>query len=297
MPSSPTDSPPQPRHVLSREVNWITLDEEKLHGRLSDQVPINFYVKYLIEDRGSLVGRCTRVWCVYQEVSESDPVLDRYRNELSKANRVLKGPYALKIYNADMFSEAYEQDILVKAMNIHRTKPLDGVLLPTHVWHLGDILFLVRGLTEDERPPTIPLDKMKNRQEVLTISALKRTLSQFEAVEEFYHVIIGVLRGIESLEAIDIIHRDISFGNIIINKEIYCDTDKDFEWIDIDLCGQPARVALVRRETIDIGVSGGLHDLDMAAYIPKTAFYQEDIYPSTLAPPVSFCSISLYLLD
>ncbi|KAG6883731.1 hypothetical protein C0993_004266, partial [Termitomyces sp. T159_Od127] len=281
MPFSPTDSPHQPRHLVSREVNWITLDEEELHGRLSDQVPTNFYVKYLIEDQGSLVGRCTRVWCVYQEVLESDPLLDRYRNELSKGNHVLKGPYALKIYNADMFSEAYEQDILVKAMDIHRSKPLDGVF----VWHLGDILFLVRGLAEDERPPTIPLDKMENRQEVFTISALKRTLSQFETVEEFYHVIIGVLQGIESLEAIDIIHRDISFGNIIINEEIYCDTDKAFEWIDVDLDGQRARVALVRRETVDIGASGGLHDLDMASYILKTVLTREEIFPSTSAPP------------
>ncbi|KAG6893713.1 hypothetical protein C0992_008945, partial [Termitomyces sp. T32_za158] len=58
----------------------------------------------------------------------------------------------------------------------------------------GDILFLVRGLTQDERPTNIPLDKMKNRREVFTISALKRTLSQFETVEEFYHVLIGVLQ-------------------------------------------------------------------------------------------------------
>ncbi|KAG6894398.1 hypothetical protein C0992_006273 [Termitomyces sp. T32_za158] len=132
IPSSPTDPPPQPRRIVSREVNWITLDEGKLHGQhLSDRAPANFYVKYLVEDRGSLVGRCTRVWCVYQEVFESDPLLDRYQNELSKRNRVMKGPYALKIYNADMFTEAYEQDVLLKAMNIHQSKPLDGVLLPT----------------------------------------------------------------------------------------------------------------------------------------------------------------------
>ncbi|KAG6893186.1 hypothetical protein C0992_010979 [Termitomyces sp. T32_za158] len=132
IPSSPTDPPPQPRRVVSREVNWITLDEGKLHGQhLSDRAPANFYVKYLVEDRGSLAGRCTRVWCVYQEVFESDPLLDRYQNKLSKGKRVMKGPYALKIYNADMFTEAYEQDILVKAMNIHQSTPLDGVLLPT----------------------------------------------------------------------------------------------------------------------------------------------------------------------
>ncbi|KAG6894109.1 hypothetical protein C0992_007464 [Termitomyces sp. T32_za158] len=284
IPSSPTDPPPQPRRVVSREVNWITLDEGKLHGQhLSDRAPANFYVKYLVEDRGSLAGRCTRVWCVYQEVFESDPLLDRYQNKLSKGKRVMKGPYALKIYNADMFTEAYEQDILVKAMNIHQSTPLDGVLLPTHVWHLGDILFLVRGLTQDERPPKIPLDKMKNRQEVFTISAFKRTLSQFETVEEFYHVLIGVLRGIESLQAINIIHRDISFGNIIIDKEIYCGTDKEFELIDVD--GQDGPVALVRRETVDIGARGGLHDLDMAAYIPKAVFVQKLGIPSLDVPP------------
>ncbi|KAG6871741.1 hypothetical protein C0992_010386, partial [Termitomyces sp. T32_za158] len=183
----------------------------------------------------------------------------------------MKGPYALKIYNADMFTEAYEQDILVKAMTVHQSKPLAGVLLPTHVWHLGDILFLVRGLTQDERPPNIPLHKMKNRQEIVTISAFKRTLSQFETVEEFYHVLIGVLQGIESLRAIKIMHRDISFGNIIINEEIYCESDKEFELIDVD--GQDAPVALIRRARVDIGVRGGLHDLDMAAYIPETAFF------------------------
>ncbi|KAG6876808.1 hypothetical protein C0992_011706, partial [Termitomyces sp. T32_za158] len=82
---------------------------------------------------------------------------------------------------------------------------------------------------------------------------------------------------IESLQAINIIHRDISFGNIIIDKEIYCGTDKEFELIDVD--GQDGPVALVRRETVDIGAGGGLHDLDMAAYIPKTAFVRKSNIP------------------
>ncbi|KAG6870615.1 hypothetical protein C0992_012871, partial [Termitomyces sp. T32_za158] len=68
IPSTPTNSPDPPKCLTFRQVNWITLDKEKLHGhRLSDPTPTNFYVKHLIEDRGSLVGRCTRVWCVYQE--------------------------------------------------------------------------------------------------------------------------------------------------------------------------------------------------------------------------------------
>ncbi|KAG6876804.1 hypothetical protein C0992_011702, partial [Termitomyces sp. T32_za158] len=88
---------------------------------------------------------------------------------------------------------------------------------------------------------------------------------------------------IESLQAVNIIHRDISFGNIIIDKEIYCDTDKEFELIDVD--GQDGPVALVRRETVDIGARGGLHDLDMAAYIPKTAFVHKLDVPSFSVPP------------
>ncbi|KAG6882849.1 hypothetical protein C0992_010498 [Termitomyces sp. T32_za158] len=139
---------------------------------------------------------------------------------------------------------------------------------------------------------------MKNRQEVVTISALKRTLSQFRTVEEFYHAVIGVLQGIESLEAIDIIHRDISFGNIIINEEVYCDTDKEFQLIYVDLEDRKrACVALIRRESVDIGVKGGLHDLDSAAYIPKTVFmYRRDRPSRHVPPPVSSFLGSLYVL-
>ncbi|KAG6869432.1 hypothetical protein C0995_003122, partial [Termitomyces sp. Mi166 len=62
IPSTPTSSPALPKRFTHREVNWITLDKESLHGRPpSDDTPTTFYVKYLIEDRGSLVGRCTRV--------------------------------------------------------------------------------------------------------------------------------------------------------------------------------------------------------------------------------------------
>ncbi|KAG6897971.1 hypothetical protein C0993_007202 [Termitomyces sp. T159_Od127] len=152
IPSTPTKSPDPPQCLTFREVNWIILHEGKLHGQhLSNRAPTIFYVKHLIEDRGSLVGRCTRVWCVYQEVLNSDPILDRYRNVLPAGSCVMKGPYALKAYNADMFSEAYEQDILVKSMDLHRLKPFDGVLLPTQydgcvtIPHLG-LIFLMQCL-------------------------------------------------------------------------------------------------------------------------------------------------------
>ncbi|KAG6892477.1 hypothetical protein C0993_003728, partial [Termitomyces sp. T159_Od127] len=148
------------------------------------------------------------------------------------------------------------------------------------VWHFGEVLTLVRGLTQNQCPSTNPSDKIKNFQEVFTVSVLKRTLSQFETVEEFYGAIIGVLQGIESLEAIKIIHRDISFGNIILNKEVYCDTDRAFEWINVyGVDSQRCSVALIRREPVDIGTCGGLHDLDMAAYLPETAFIDKEKWP------------------
>ncbi|KAG6855199.1 hypothetical protein C0995_006732, partial [Termitomyces sp. Mi166 len=78
---------------------------------------------------------------------------------------------------------------------------------------------------------------------------------------------------IESLEAINI-------GNIILNDEIYRDTDKECEWIDTEQKnGQQARIALIRRDSVDTGTHGGLHDLDMAAYIPKMTFEIESSIP------------------
>ncbi|KNZ77649.1 hypothetical protein J132_04684 [Termitomyces sp. J132] len=281
IPSTPTKYPHQPKQFTSREVNWITLDKEKLHGRPpSDKTPTTFYVKYLVEDRGSLIGRCTRVWCVYQEVFKSDSILEKY--EVPKDSRVFKGPYALKAYNADIYSEAYEQDILFKVMN--HPDPIKGVLMPTDVWYLGQVLTLVRGLTQEECPQAIDPNKVNHRQEIFTVSAFKRTLSQFETMKEFYEAIIGVLQAIAFLESLGIIHRDISFGNIILNEEIYCDTDKECQWIEVEWDARPARVALIRREFVDIHTIGGLHDLDMAAYIPKTLYTLDSPTISFMTP-------------
>ncbi|KAG6874823.1 hypothetical protein C0992_006416 [Termitomyces sp. T32_za158] len=170
------------------------------------------------------------------------------------------------------------------------------------VWHLGEILTLVRDMTQAKCP--IPVLKLKNRQEVFTLSPLKRMLAQFETVEEFYGAIIGVLQGqphinllnfvtssslgIESLQDLEIIHCDISFGNIILDEEIYRETDKVVQWIDVDQeDNRRGRIALVRRERVDIGAIGGLHDLDVAAYIPGTVFPWKSRKPPVSRPPES----------
>ena len=51
----------------------------------------------------------------------------------------------------------------------------------------------MRGLTEDECPRDIPV---KRREEIFSLSPLKRTLSQFETMEEYYGAIIGVCQGL-----------------------------------------------------------------------------------------------------
>ncbi|KAG6871328.1 hypothetical protein C0995_005991 [Termitomyces sp. Mi166 len=244
--STPSGSPSPPQRFTYREVDWITLDKESLHGQFpSDDAPTLFYVKYLIKDGGSLVGRCTRVWCVYQEST---------------------------------MPAAYEQDILADVMN--RQKTPQGVLLPTHVWHLGEILTLVRG-------PTQAPSKVKNRQEIFTISPLKRTLSQFATAEEFYGAIIGALRAIDSFEATNVIHRDVSFGDITLNPETCVATDEECQSVIVDLNGKTIRIVLIRRDPFDIGTVGGLHDLDMAACTPEPQLEERklpDILESSEAP-------------
>ena len=126
---SPT-YPSRPKYFTSREVNWIVIDDKPRlsrtsHGTFTGETRTTFYVKYLVEDRGSLVGRCTRVWCVYQEVTESDPIV--IQHQIPKGRRIFQGPYALKVYNADIYTEAYEKNILAEVMN----NPIRGVLLPT----------------------------------------------------------------------------------------------------------------------------------------------------------------------
>ncbi|KAG5636590.1 hypothetical protein DXG03_004707, partial [Asterophora parasitica] len=85
--------PPEPQQYRYREANFINLSPLNLHAGTSAAPPSIFYVKHLIEDRGSLVGRSTRIWCVYQE--DPDENL-RKEHCLPSSEPVYVGPYALK---------------------------------------------------------------------------------------------------------------------------------------------------------------------------------------------------------
>ncbi|KAJ7890517.1 hypothetical protein B0H14DRAFT_2689621 [Mycena olivaceomarginata] len=101
-----------------RTVRFITLDGgDKIHyPKNSDIACIRYYVRYLVQDNGSLVGRCPRIFCVSREDEGTDDKTARF-----------VGPYALKIYYADHASECYRDDLIGEA----RREEVKNVLLPT----------------------------------------------------------------------------------------------------------------------------------------------------------------------
>ncbi|KAG5635123.1 hypothetical protein H0H81_012383 [Sphagnurus paluster] len=254
---------PYPTRYFHVELNTITLDHSKIHtGPHNAAQHTHYYVKYLLEDRGSLVGRCTRIWCVYEELTGVEKAELAEEHQLDDAQPIFLGPYALKIYTADIHTEAYTQEIFKKVSG----KNIPCVLLPKRVWYVGKVLDVVRDLSEDDKINGVTL---RDREEIFTVSDLKRTLDQFANPYEFYGAIIGVLKGIEALADIGIMHRDISPGNIVLDDELEVGSQglvQDVE-IALDDKNKAEKVILLRRNPVKLGDVGGLHDLDMASSI------------------------------
>ncbi|KAF5372345.1 hypothetical protein D9615_009309 [Tricholomella constricta] len=267
--------PPLPAKYRFKEVNFITLENSKRHlpeSLVSTETHTRYYTKYLLEDRGSLVGRCTRIWCAYREVSGSERESLASVHKIDPDVPILIGPYALKFYCADIHTDTYTQDILKVAQKAQDAGIIKHVLLPTDVWYLGKISDVVRNskIVATKHENTL-FDSIKDREETVTISAFKRTLAQFETGYEFYGAIIGVLKAIGELQDAGLIHRDISFGNIVLSDEKYANPDKKCESVNVDFGdGNSVEAVLVRRQSAPMPSSGGLHDLDMAASIPKS---------------------------
>ncbi|KAF5372297.1 hypothetical protein D9615_009302 [Tricholomella constricta] len=276
-----TRYPAPPAKYRFREVNFVTLENSKRHlpePSVSSENHTRYYTKYLLEDRGSLVGRCTRIWCAYREVCGSEKESLASVHKIDPDMPIFIGPYALKFYCADIQSEAYAKDILKVAQKAQDAGIIKHVLLPTDVWYLGKISDVVRNskivATKHENAL---FDSIKDREETVTVSAFKRTLAQFETGYEFYGAIIGVLKAIGELQDAGLIHRDISFGNIVLSDEKYANPDKKCESVNVDFGdGNSVEAMLVRRQSAPMPSSGGLHDLDMAASIPKSVPKLED---------------------
>jgi hypothetical protein len=83
-----------------------------------DSPPARYFVHQLLEDRGSLVGRCSRLFVVSRQQD--------YSPEVNSSNLIFEGPYVLKVYYADMASSCV-RDQIVEQINKHG---ICGVLLP-----------------------------------------------------------------------------------------------------------------------------------------------------------------------
>ncbi|KAF5372366.1 hypothetical protein D9615_009256 [Tricholomella constricta] len=271
--SSSTRDPLPPAKYRFREVNFVTLENSKRHlpeSPVSTETHTRYYIKYLLEGRASLVGRCARVWCAYREVSGSERESLASVHKINPDIPILIGPYALKLYCADIHTETYTQDILRVAQKAQDEGIIQHVLLPTDVWYLGKISEVVRNSKSIGIKPENTGCDIKDREEIITITAFKRTLDQFETGYEFYGAIIGVLKAIGELQDAGLIHRDISMGNIILSDEKYANPDKS-EHVNVDFGnGKLVEAALVRRQSAPMPSAGGLHDLDLATFIPKS---------------------------
>jgi hypothetical protein len=185
-------------------VRFITLDGgDKIHyPKNSDIACIRYYVHYLVQDDGSLVGRCPRIFCVSREDEGTDDKTARF-----------VGPYALKIYYADHASECYRDDLIGEA----RREEVKNVLLPTwfvvvltiarvmltpfvgREWRYGDALSM-RGFGSDVllqyiNGNVVVPNVASNREEVFAQSDLKRVLVQCSGRREFAKAFIDYTKG------------------------------------------------------------------------------------------------------
>ncbi|KAJ7883000.1 hypothetical protein B0H14DRAFT_1450147 [Mycena olivaceomarginata] len=162
---------------LHRTVRFIMLRGNHLYYSQDGTRPdTRFYVHHLVQDSGSLVGRCARIFCVSRETESEGDV----RNFI--------GPYALKLYNADCESDCFKDDLIQLA----RDGQAKNVLLPTWEWYYSDTLS-ARGFppevvkTYTDAQAAVP-SVTSNWQEVFAQSDLKRLLVQsanYEFVKAF----------------------------------------------------------------------------------------------------------------
>ncbi|KAG6918213.1 hypothetical protein DXG01_015806 [Tephrocybe rancida] len=225
-----------------REVNFITLAHNKLHlapfDLRSDVLGKHtYYARYLLHQSSSIVGRRSRVWCVYKETDNPPNMHLTPVPDISTTSLVFSGPYALKFSCADVGLHTYKNDVISKISKAQ----VEHVLVPTHVWYLGKISSIIRGFAVGASSEITPDNLVMEREEVVTITALKRTLSQFSDMKDFVNGVIGALKDEEVYSEPPFLPSAARLAN-----------------------GTVLNITLLRREPVSIGGGGGLHDLDMA---------------------------------
>jgi serine/threonine protein kinase len=121
------------------------------------------------------------------------------------------------------------------------------------VWHGDYILDAIRGFASTEALPSSVQSNTAPRQEVISVSVFKWTLSQYEHFGELARATADVFRGESSTRPVasdkhahgnpavkwligpNIVHRDISDGNILLARETLSTFSKPKE-VNLALC-------------------------------------------------------------
>ncbi|KAJ7217223.1 hypothetical protein GGX14DRAFT_602654 [Mycena pura] len=242
-----------------RTVRFVRLSGDRIHYSPDGTKPdVTYYVHHLIQDNGSFDGRCSRIFCVSRKTKSEGDVTH------------FVGPYALKLYYADHASDCYKDDLISKARNAR----VKNVLLPTWEWHYGAVLSM-RGIAPDvvdsckntntQAAAVVP-NIVSNREEVFAQSDLKRHLVQCSDYEEFGKAFIDFAEGIASLAEQDLVHRDLSIGNVLLSKDTKCPSAFLSEAVASaqGIIGTP--VVFQQRE-LEHRMGGLIHDMDMAGHL------------------------------
>jgi hypothetical protein len=201
-----------PTKLLSREAEFVTIQPQPKQPRQEDDhqhftssacpfaPATTYFVHHLMEDRGSLTGRSTRVFVVSREATP-DPTTGR---------RQFVGPFALKMHYAIQKSSCFKHRIVERAA---AGEELIHVLIPSRyvhqlrhepfsnesfrMWYQGDVLRQVRHLTSAQiaEESTLSTVLKWNREEMFSESVLQPSLPDCADWGEFVQAIRGVFRG------------------------------------------------------------------------------------------------------
>ncbi|KAJ3527901.1 hypothetical protein NMY22_g9609 [Coprinellus aureogranulatus] len=270
----------------ARKAIFVTIPDVENPARKT-----RFYLDYIADNRGGLVGRATRVWCVYQEILDVQAARDAIRKEdlqealetLGTKGRVFVGPYALKLQNVDMQSASYKDDVqaIIKLKAEEDPEGSKFVLVPQSIWKGAKILDAVRGFTSNEDVPARVREQLSERQEVFSLSLYKRTLSHYKSFAEVGKAISDAFQAILWLDKHRIVHRDVSSGNVLLNQE----EPTSFVAPRPALADGESILLCRRQPSQQDGVYGLLHDLDMAYICPESvAESTSSAHPSPIDP-------------
>ncbi|KAJ7834657.1 hypothetical protein B0H14DRAFT_3709268 [Mycena olivaceomarginata] len=224
-----------PGHLKSKKGQDVFAPEASAVEYNHRTPDITFYIHHLVQDNGSLIGRCPRIFCVWRE-TESDGGV-----------RCFVGPYALKVYYADHASDCFKDDLI----SVARRAQVKNVLLPTCRPEV------VQRYTNTQAATLVP-----------NVSDLKRLLVQCSDYDEFEKAFTDFTGGIALLAEQDLVHRDLSIGNVLLSQDTLCPSA--FLSDAAASAGALLRVSVsFTQRPLEQRMGGLIHDMDMAGRLHR----------------------------